>query len=78
MDPAEVASAEKAEGGPSYLRINQARTSNIAGQSVTLGWYTQDVGVVLWKKTDGTYEVAVPLQFLNDVFLSPSQSHPEC
>ena len=75
MDPAEVASAEKAEGGPSYLRINQARTSNIAGQSVTLGWYTQDVGVILSKNSDGTYNLAIPLQMLNDIFLSPSMNH---
>lgn len=75
MDPAEVANAEKAEGGPSYLRINQARTSNIAGQSITLGWYTQDVGVILSKNSDGTYNLAIPLQMLNDIFLSPSMNH---
>ena len=71
MDPvdAEAFAKQNAE----YIKITDC--SNIAGQSVALGWYTQDVGVVLWKKTDGTYEVAVPLQFLNDVFLSPSQSH---
>ena len=66
MDPVSTEAFE-------YIKITDC--SNIAGQSVALGWYTQDVGVVLWEKTDGTYEVAVPLQFLNDVFLSPSQSH---
>ncbi len=75
MDPAEVAGAEEAEGGPSYLRINQARTSNIAGQPVALGWYTQDVGVILSKNSDGTYNLAIPLQMLNDIFMSPSMYH---
>lgn len=75
MDPAEVANAEKTEGGPSYLRINQERTSNIAGQPVALGWYTQDVGVILSKNSDGTYNLAIPLQMLNDIFLSPSMNH---
>lgn len=71
MDPVDTEAFAKLNAD--YIKITDC--SNIAGQSVALGWYTQDVGVVLWKKTDGTYEVAVPLQFLNDVFLSPSQSH---
>ena len=71
MDPVDTEAFAKQNA--EYIKITDC--SNIAGQSVALGWYTQDVGVVLWKKTDGTYEVAVPLQFLNDVFLSPSQSH---
>lgn len=71
MDPVDTEAFVKLNAD--YIKITDC--SNIAGQSVALGWYTQDVGVVLWKKTDGTYEVAVPLQFLNDVFLSPSQSH---
>ncbi|EID85503.1 Periplasmic protease [Treponema sp. JC4] len=75
MDPAAVANAEDAEGGPSYLRINQERTSYIAGQPVALGWYTQDVGVILSKNSDGTYNLAIPLQMLNDIFLSPSLYH---
>lgn len=45
--------------------------SNIAGQPVGLGWYTQDIGVVIWKEGN-SYDLALPLQMFNDVFLSPS------
>ena len=53
-----------------YLKIIDAQ--NIAGSPVTLDWSTQDIDVVLWQ--DGaSVSLAAPLQFVNDVFQSPSQ-----
>ena len=43
--------------------------SNIAGEPVAFDWSAQDIGVVIWK--DGnSYDLALPLQMANDVFLS--------
>ena len=43
--------------------------SNIAGKPVAFDWSAQDIGVVIWK--DGnSYDLALPLQMFNDVFLS--------
>lgn len=53
--------------GSDYLKITDY--SNIAGQSITLSWATQDIGVVIWKSAD-SYNLALPLQTFNDVFLS--------
>ena len=58
--------------GCDYLRITDS--SNIAGQSITLSWATQDIGVVIWKESD-SYNLALPLQTFNDVFLSPCGNH---
>ena len=45
--------------------------SNIAGQPVVFDWSAQDIGVVIWK--DGnSYDLALPLQMFNDVFLASS------
>jgi hypothetical protein len=54
-----------------YMKITDY--SNIEGQPIALGWATQDIGVCLWKEGD-KYQLAVPLQFFNDVFLSPSMT----
>ena len=43
--------------------------SNIAGQSVTLDWSTQDIGAVL-ANVDGNYYLAMPLQSYADIFNS--------
>lgn len=65
MDPADSTKFD-------YLKITEA--SNIAGVPVTLDWSTQDIDIVLWQ--DGTsLKLAVPVQFLNDIFLSPSQQY---
>ncbi|MBR5915996.1 MAG: hypothetical protein IKZ57_06075 [Spirochaetia bacterium] len=45
--------------------------SNIAGQPVVFDWSAQDIGVVIWKEGN-SYDLALPLQMFNDVFLSPS------
>ena len=71
MDPADCDAFKSQNAG--YITMTDS--SNVAGQPVILDWSTQDIGIVLWKKTDGSYELAVPLQFFNDIFLSPSQSH---
>ncbi|MBR5017999.1 MAG: hypothetical protein IKX50_09800 [Spirochaetia bacterium] len=45
--------------------------SNIAGHPVVFDWSAQDIGVVIWK--DGnSYDLALPLQMFNDVFLASS------
>ena len=55
-----------------YMKIESG--SNIAGSPVTLDWSTQDIDVLLWQ--DGsTSELAVPIQFLNDIFLSSTQAY---
>lgn len=65
MDPADSTKFD-------YLKITEA--SNIAGVPVTFDWSTQDIDIVLWQ--DGTsLKLAVPVQFLNDAFLSPSQQY---
>lgn len=76
MDPTGCEAIARATGeSKSYIEIDSTKTSSIAGQPVTLGWYTQDVGVVLWAKSDGSCALALPLQMFNDVFLSPSGDH---
>jgi hypothetical protein len=65
MDPADSTKFD-------YIKITETGTANIAGSPVTLDWSTQDIDVVLWQ--DGTsVSLAAPLQFVNDVFQSPSQ-----
>ena len=50
-----------------YMKI--VDYSNIAGKPVAFDWSAQDIGVVIWK--DGnSYDLALPLQMFNDVFLS--------
>lgn len=77
MDPTACKEiAKQVKDDKSYLEITES--SNIAGQPVTLDWSTQDVGVVLWKESDGSdvsYELALPLQMVNDVFFSPGLNH---
>ena len=77
MDPTACEEiAKQVKDKKSYLEITES--SNIAGQPVTLDWSTQDVGVVLWKESDGSdvsYELALPLQMVNDVFFSPGLNH---
>ena len=77
MDPTSCNKIAKHVGDDkSYLEITDS--SNIAGQPVTLDWSTQDVGVVLWKTSEGAdvfYYLALPLQMANDVFFSPSLNH---
>lgn len=52
--------------------LNMVSATNIAGSPVTLDWSTQDIDILLWQ--DGSsLDLAVPIQFLNDVFMSPSQ-----
>ena len=75
MDPTACEAIKTMVGEDTYIQISDY--SNIAGQQVALGWYTQDVGVVLWKKSDGSYSLALPLQMFNDVFLSPVQNFLE-
>ncbi len=55
-----------------YIKITETGTANIAGSPVTLDWSTQDIDVVLWQDGDSV-ALAAPLQFVNDVFQSPSQ-----
>ncbi|MBR5915864.1 MAG: hypothetical protein IKZ57_05400, partial [Spirochaetia bacterium] len=43
--------------------------SNIAGEPVVFDWSAQDIGVVIWKEGN-SYDLALPLQMFNDVFLS--------
>ncbi|MBQ1627878.1 MAG: hypothetical protein II098_01805 [Treponema sp.] len=74
MDPSDVEQIAKDAGEEkTYLEITDF--SNIAGQSVALDWSTQDIGVILCKNADGSYDLAIPLQMFNDVFLSPSGDH---
>ena len=73
MDPTACEAIAAFVKEKTYLEITDH--SNIAGQPIALDWSTQDIGVVLWKKTSDTYELAIPLQFFNDVFLSPAGNH---
>ena len=66
MDPAD---SEKFD----YIKID-GTPSNIAGCPITLDWSTQDIDILLWQDGD-SLELAVPIQFLNDVFLSPMQTY---
>lgn len=48
-----------------YLKISDS--SNVAGQPIVLSWATQDIGIGLYNE-NGTYKLAVPKQFLTDIF----------
>ena len=52
-----------------YMKITDY--SNIAGQPAEFDWSTQDIGVVIWKEGN-SYDLALPLQMFNDVFLASS------
>ena len=55
-----------------YVKIIDAQ--NIAGGPIKLDWSTQDIEVVIWK--DGSnYNLAVPLQFYNDIFRAVPQTY---
>lgn len=55
-----------------FLTMTDAQ--NVAGVPITLDWSTQDIDVVIWQ--DGNnYDLAVPLQFFNDIFCSVHQTY---
>ena len=50
-----------------YLMRTAAASSNIAGQEIELSWASQNVHIGLYND-NGTYQLAVPNQFLKDIF----------
>lgn len=65
-DPAAAEVIEQMTG-KGYMKLIDC--SSINGQSVAVGWSSQDIGVCIWK--DGnSYAAAIPLQTLNDLILA--------